>query len=322
MNLAENEIQQENVEEQIINEEYKIWKKNSPFLYDTLYSHCLTWPSLTVEWFPDKDIPQNSGFSLQKLLIGTHTSNEEQNYVQVMKTKLPLDDSPVDNSEYVDNANDANGLGQATEKQRIDMELKINQTGEVNRARYMPQIPHIIATKAISGYINIFDYHKHPNTPLDERERPELILKGHEKEGYGISWNPNKKGHIVSGADDHLILIWDIEGKEYDGGYIDPIAIYNGHDSVVEDVAWNRTDENVFGSVSDDKNLKIWDMRTKGEPVCSVIAHTEEILSLDFSPFQDSLALSSSVDKTVKLWDLRKLGTVVHTFEGHKDEVG
>jgi len=50
------EILQENIEEQIINEEYKIWKKNSPFLYDMVYSHCLVWPSLTVEWFPDKNM--------------------------------------------------------------------------------------------------------------------------------------------------------------------------------------------------------------------------------------------------------------------------
>jgi histone-binding protein RBBP4 len=40
----------------MINEEYKIWKKNAPFLYDTVYSHCLTWPSLSVEWFNDKTV--------------------------------------------------------------------------------------------------------------------------------------------------------------------------------------------------------------------------------------------------------------------------
>ncbi|OMJ27192.1 Histone acetyltransferase type B subunit 2 [Smittium culicis] len=40
-------------EEKLINEEYKIWKKNSPFLYDLLITHALEWPSLTVQWFPD-----------------------------------------------------------------------------------------------------------------------------------------------------------------------------------------------------------------------------------------------------------------------------
>ena len=44
----------EEQEEKIINEEYKIWKKNTPFLYDLVVSHTLEWPSLTVQWFPDK----------------------------------------------------------------------------------------------------------------------------------------------------------------------------------------------------------------------------------------------------------------------------
>lgn len=54
-------------EEFVINEEYKVWKKNVPYLYGTLsrttpislhsstdlsVSHALEWPSLTVEWFP------------------------------------------------------------------------------------------------------------------------------------------------------------------------------------------------------------------------------------------------------------------------------
>ena len=43
-------------EEKLINEEYKIWKKNAPFFYDTLYSHALTWPTLTCEWMQSRDV--------------------------------------------------------------------------------------------------------------------------------------------------------------------------------------------------------------------------------------------------------------------------
>ena len=35
-----------------MNEEYKIWKKNTPFLYDLVITHALEWPSLTVQWLP------------------------------------------------------------------------------------------------------------------------------------------------------------------------------------------------------------------------------------------------------------------------------
>lgn len=41
------------MEERVINEEYKIWKKNTPFLYDLVMTHALEWPSLTVQWLPD-----------------------------------------------------------------------------------------------------------------------------------------------------------------------------------------------------------------------------------------------------------------------------
>uniref|UniRef100_A0A8I4A389 Histone-binding protein RBBP4-like N-terminal domain-containing protein n=1 Tax=Callithrix jacchus TaxID=9483 RepID=A0A8I4A389_CALJA len=37
------------VEERVINEEYKIWKKNTPFLYDLVMTHALEWPSLTAQ---------------------------------------------------------------------------------------------------------------------------------------------------------------------------------------------------------------------------------------------------------------------------------
>lgn len=38
-----------------MNEEYKIWKKNTPFLYDLVVTHALEWPSLTVQWLPVRD---------------------------------------------------------------------------------------------------------------------------------------------------------------------------------------------------------------------------------------------------------------------------
>jgi hypothetical protein len=37
-------------EDRVIAEEYKVWKKNTPFLYDCVITHALDWPSLTVDW--------------------------------------------------------------------------------------------------------------------------------------------------------------------------------------------------------------------------------------------------------------------------------
>lgn len=48
---------------------------------------------------------------------------------------------------------------------KIEIEIKINHEGEVNRARCMPQNPTIIATKTPSSDVLVFDYTKHPSKP-------------------------------------------------------------------------------------------------------------------------------------------------------------
>ena len=45
----------ENYEEdddQSVGEEYRIWKKNAPYLYDVLLTTGLDWPSLSINWLP------------------------------------------------------------------------------------------------------------------------------------------------------------------------------------------------------------------------------------------------------------------------------
>ena len=66
-------VYDEGVEERIVNEEYKIWKKNTPFLYDLVMTHALEWPSLTAQWLPDVTRPEGKDYSIHRLLLGTHT---------------------------------------------------------------------------------------------------------------------------------------------------------------------------------------------------------------------------------------------------------
>ena len=40
--------------ERLVSEEYKIWNRNTPFLYDLVVTHALEWPSLTVQWLPER----------------------------------------------------------------------------------------------------------------------------------------------------------------------------------------------------------------------------------------------------------------------------
>src|SRR6267142_1873478 len=113
---------------------------------------------------------------------------------------------------------------------RINVVQRINHAGEVNRARYMPQNPDMIATKAVSGEVLVFDRTKHPSEP--ERGgvcKPDIRLVGQTREGsvlrlycyvdevgradeghrrFGLAWNPNKKGHILGASEDKTVCHW------------------------------------------------------------------------------------------------------------------
>ena len=97
-------------------------------------------------------------------------------------------ESSKDVKDFNDAAKDVSGLD--TKKDRIAIESQINHAGEVNRARAMPQAHNVIATKTVSGEVHIFDYFRHSGKPDTDEVKPQLKLRGHTSEGYGLSWNP------------------------------------------------------------------------------------------------------------------------------------
>ena len=63
-------------------------------------------------------------------------------------------------------------------------------------------------------------------------------------------------------------------------------------------------------------------MRQKLEhPSFMVISHSNEVFSIDFSPFNEHIFLSGAGDNAVCLWDLRNLSTSLYKFEGHSKSV-
>jgi histone-binding protein RBBP4 len=260
---------------------------------------------------------------------------------------LPNDEAQFDSSHYDTERAEFGGFGSVSGK--IEIEIRINHEGEVNRARYMPQNQCIIATKTPSSDVLIFDYTKHPSKPDPNGEcTPELRLKGHTKEGYGLSWNPNINGHLLSASDDHTICLWNINGNTSSGRNLDAMMTFSGHTAVVEDVAWHLLHDSMFGSVGDDKKLLLWDTRSQhsDKPSQIIEAHSAEVNCLSFNPYSEYILATGSADKvcflgfilekflaenynffcfiifkTVALWDLRNTKMKLHSFESHKDEI-
>jgi histone-binding protein RBBP4 len=144
----------------------------------------------------------------------------------IAEVKLPQPNCEIDARQYHDTRGGSGGFGLGSQGVgQLDVVLKINHDGEVNRARYMPQDKFIIATKTVDGDVLVFDIRKHPSVPPkgDSKCSPQLRCVGHEKEGYGVAWNPQKKGLLLSGANDALVCLWDINGKNMNGDKLDAV---------------------------------------------------------------------------------------------------
>ena len=77
-------------QEMIINEEFKTWKKNSPFLYDLVISHALEWPSITFQWSSESPVLFDD-FALHACLITANATEKEQSYVIQANVRMPLE---------------------------------------------------------------------------------------------------------------------------------------------------------------------------------------------------------------------------------------
>ncbi|RKP04313.1 hypothetical protein CXG81DRAFT_23088 [Caulochytrium protostelioides] len=324
-------------EEKTINEEYKIWKKNSPFLYDLVVTHALEWPTLTVEWLPDVESPPDKDYTLQKMILGTHTSEGAQNYLQIATVQIPKAvrrDAAAGGTGGTDAAataaaaaasrlqQDQGGFGGASGK--ISIVQKINHDGEINRARAMPSNPNIIATRSVMGTVNIYDVTRHSLKPdADGVARPDLRLVGHTGEGYGTAWHPAKEGHLLTAGEDTVVNLWDITASTAERQTLKPLRAFTGHAAFVEDVQWHATHDAIFGSVGDDRKLMIWDTRDGRDtkPRHDVAAHAAEVNSIAFSPHNEFILATGAADATICLWDLRQLKRKLHQLDGHQDEI-
>ncbi|KAG0667695.1 Histone acetyltransferase type B subunit 2 [Maudiozyma exigua] len=336
--LANANMPEENNEPLTTEQEYELWKTNVPLMYDFVSETKLTWPSLTIQWLPDnKDTPRER----QDLILGTHTSGEEDNYLKIASIELPTEIAlnSIDNNGNNENENVRSNI-RITKKFRHDL--------EITRARYMPQQSNIVGT--INGEGNVFIYDINQST----KQTPSK-LSYHKDNGYGLSFNPNDRGKLLSAADDHTIALWDVDHS------IEPVVTWdNAHTDIVNDCKWHNFQSNIFGTVSEDKTLQIqdtrilegsnkdnndsiimkintetpfntiafskhstnlfaaagtdsniylYDMRDTSSPLHTMCAHTDAVTSLDFYGQEDGIIVSAGADRRVIVWDLMEIGS-------------
>jgi histone-binding protein RBBP4 len=124
---------------------------------------------------------------VHRVLLGTHTSGQAADYVQIAEVHVPRRAGPgadLGRGAYDDDAGELGGHALAPGEKRVQVTQRIPHEGEVNRARYMPQNPDLLATRTVAGDVLVFDRTKHSSEPArDGVCRPDIRLVGLTKEG-------------------------------------------------------------------------------------------------------------------------------------------
>jgi histone-binding protein RBBP4 len=258
--------------------------------------------------------------SLHRMILGTHTSDQAQNYLNFASVEIP-DYKVPELSELDEDKGEVGGHGHAKKPFEFKIVQKINHPGEVNKARYQPQNPDIVASLCVDGRVLIFDRTKHPLSPKDDGSiKFEAELVGHTKEGFGLSWSPLLEGHLVTGNEDTTVKTWDIKSGFSKGNKtIQPLATYTHHSATVTDVQYHPMHNFLIGTVSDDKTWQIIDTRqdSRKKALYSKEAHADAVNCISFHPKFEVTFATGSADKTIGLWDMRNFDRKLHSLENH-----
>lgn len=217
--------------------------------------------------------------------------------------------------------------GGPSSKNQIEVKFnivqKIDHPGEVNKARYQPQNPNIIATMCTDGRVLIWDKTKLSSLPTG-KPNPTIELHGHEKEGYGLSWSPFEEGQLATASEDHTVRIWDTTKASKQNRQVKETRKYTHHNAIVNDVQFHPIVPHLLGSVSDDLTMQLLDLRladTTRSVAQAENKHRDAINAIAFHLANDTIVATGSADKTIAIWDVRNLTNKLHVLEGHHDSV-
>ena len=119
---------------------------------------------------------------------------------------------------------------------------------------------------------------------------------------------------VASGALDHRICLWDLNG----GGKQLEIDVGKA-DSVVKGSIYTlRAKGSMLASGGPEGVVRLWDVKS-GKSITKFVGHTDNVRDILISQDADTV-LSASSDQTIKVWSLTA-GRCLHTLTMHNDSV-
>ncbi|KAL8271951.1 hypothetical protein Esti_004075 [Eimeria stiedai] len=310
---------------------HRNWQSNCMLLYKHIMSHILEWPTLSVQWLHSCN-PRANGEIGQTLLLSTHTSGGAENSLLLMEVSLPSE--PIDASGlHYDQRQDYQGFEFGDEDTRkFTITARIPHEGESNRARIYHANDTLIASKANDGCVYLFDSCKFgpeiclPDTEEKEiqgvssrvrmAETAELVLTGHNAQGWGLEWSSIRDGWLASSGDDGLVCIWDTRAACNRDKRLSPLhrLVASSDRRSLQDVAWKRGDGEgeVIVAVGDDGQLSMWDLRVGKTPVHRQSCNHACANALALNAIAPNVFATGGADAGLCVWDFRDLRRPAH----------
>lgn len=282
-----------------MDERYRVWKKNAPYLYDLVATHPLTWPSLSVQFFPDLEKGQAA---TQRLLLGTFTLGQGVDSFSVLQFSRSPSPGP---ESWTFNA----GLGEfevPTPRARLRPVQTVNHHGDVNKARYMPQNPDIIATGNNAGQVAVYNRSRHASLYKPEAQdvpEPQMRMASTTAaDVFALDWNRQREGLLAAGTAD-LLLVYDILAFALAA---EPIAaVRTPAARGVNDVEWVPTHRDLL-VLGEESGWAVHDLRTSERTGTSDGA----VNSVSVNPLNGSCVATGHASGDVKIWDTRTRSVV------------
>eukprot|EP00759_Apiculatamorpha_spiralis_P042021 PhF_6_TR40374/c0_g1_i1/m.60116/K10752/RBBP4, HAT2, CAF1, MIS16; histone-binding protein RBBP4 len=316
-------------------DKYQSWKCNAPLLYDSISSHLLPFPSLTVEWLNsslsstimsnERDsssmnvIPTPPGMSKHKIVYGTNAP-DGFNEVIIGEVTLP---SPSPSGSISNN----NVVYDDMSDVRLLPLQRYPHPGCVNRCRVNPKDANLMATMSSQGFPCLI--HRSAPSPVSK------LLGAHRLEGFGLTWSPIYPHTFITGADDGLVVKWDASvisaattatTQQQHTVLHHQMGSQGEGDVPITDVNCHPSHPDVIGVGLEDGLGRILDSRQAKSTLCVRPSSgggggkVSPCNSLQFSLHSD-LLFATAGGTSVALWDLRNTTSELHSFHGHTGEV-
>lgn len=301
------QLKEDQLNNKIFNEEYKIWKKQSPFLYDICLSKASETRSFTVQWYPSTpEYTKTEGpLTTYSLLLASGVDSDDPNGIIY---RAAVD---IPNSNYAGDAKIAN---------MVVPTFEIRHPGESNRARWSPKNPEIVASMSSTHDAYIFNTSNASKTPA-AKPKPTLTLKHHTKEGFGLSWSNIEGNVLATGSQDGTVAIWDITN-----GNTKPVHVFDDNvPADINDVAFSYHNPYEVAAGSENHALTIYDRRGNDFVRSNVSAprsgHTQGVNAVAYSPHNSRLIATGGADRNILVWDTRNLKKPQSVLQGHSQSV-